>query len=129
MSSAVTTPDGYDNFYLGTDFAEPHISVNPNNPLQYFTAFNTNASYYTMNGLNWFTNNPNYGFSMAGDPVTAYDSLGTLYYDNMYQVGTTIAGTKVAVSTNNGLTWTISGGNTGNDKNWIAADQTGGPFA
>jgi hypothetical protein len=129
MSSAVTTPDGYDNFYLGTDFAEPHISMNPLNPLQYFTAFNTNASYYTMNGLNWFTNNPNYGFSMAGDPVTAYDSLGTLYYDNMYYSGTNIAGTKVAVSTNNGLTWTISGGNTGNDKNWIAADQTGGPFA
>jgi hypothetical protein len=129
MSSVVTTSDGYDNFFLGNDFAEPHMSVNPNNPLQYFTAFNTNATYYTMNGLNWFTNNPNYGFSMAGDPVTAYDSLGTLYYDNMYQSGTSIVGTKVAVSTNNGLTWTISNGNTGNDKNWIAADQTGGPYA
>lgn len=128
-SSVVTTTDGFDNFFLGTDFAEPHISMNPKNPLQYFTAFNTNATYYTMNGYNWATNNPNYGFSMAGDPVTAYDSLGTLYYDNMYQVGTAITGTKVAVSTNNGLTWSIANGNTGNDKNWIAADQTGGPYA
>jgi len=128
-SSVITTADGYDNFFLGTDFAEPHISMNPNNPLQYFTAFNTNATYYTMNGLNWQTNNPNYGFSMAGDPVTAYDSLGTLYYDNMYQSGTSIVGTKIAYSTNNGLTWAISNGNTGNDKNWIAADQTGGPYA
>jgi len=128
-STVVTTPDGYDNFYLGVDFAEPHASMNPNNPLQYFAAYNTNATHYTMNGVDWFINNPNYGFSMAGDPVTAYDSLGTLYYDNMYEVGTTITGTKVAVSTNNGLTWSIANGNTGNDKNWIAADQTGGPFA
>lgn len=128
-SSVVTGADGYDNFYLGTDFAEPHISLNPKNPLQYFAAFNTNATYYTMNGLNWFTNNPNFGFSMAGDPVTAYDSLGRLYYDNMYQSGSSIVGTKIAYSNDNGLTWTISNGNTGNDKNWIAADQTGGPFA
>jgi len=129
-SSVITTSDGYDNFNLGTDFAEPHIALNPNNPLQYFTAFNTNATYYTMNGLNWQTNNPNYGFSMMGDPVTAYDSLGNLYYDNMYGDGaSTIYGTKIAVSSNNGLTWTIVSGNTGNDKNWIAADQTGGPYA
>ena len=28
----VTSSDGFDNFHLGTDFAEPHISANPNNP-------------------------------------------------------------------------------------------------
>ncbi|MCU0371819.1 MAG: T9SS type A sorting domain-containing protein [Ignavibacteria bacterium] len=129
FSVAVTTPDGYDNFFLGTDFAEPHVSLNPKNPLQYFGAYNTNATYYTMNGLNWFTNNPNFGFTMMGDPVTAYDSLGNVYYDNMYGNGTSIYGTKVAVSSNNGLTWSIANGNSGNDKNWIAADQTGGPYA
>lgn len=123
-----TGVDGYDNFFLGTDFAEPHMSINPRDPLQYFAAFNTNATYYTMNGLNWFTNNPVFGFSMAGDPVTAYDSLGTLYYENMYESGTSIVGTKIAVSTNNGLTWSITGGNSGNDKNWIAADQSAGPY-
>lgn len=130
MSSVVTGNDGYDNFFLGTDFAEPHMSVNPKDPLQYFTAFNTNATYYTMNGFNWFTNNPVFGFPMAGDPVTAYDSLGTLYYENMTEDGSgNIIGTKIAVSTNNGLTWSITGGNSGNDKNWIAADQSAGPYS
>ena len=125
-----TGADGYDNFFLGTDFAEPHMSVNPNNPLQYFAAFNTNATYYTMNGLDWFRNNPVFGFPMAGDPVTAYDSLGTLYYENMTEDGAgNIIGTKLAVSTNNGLTWSITNGNTGNDKNWIAADQSAGPYS
>ncbi|MCX6158061.1 MAG: T9SS type A sorting domain-containing protein [Ignavibacteriae bacterium] len=130
-SSVVTTADGYDNFFLGVDFAEPHIALNPNNPLQYFTAFNTNATHYTMNGLDWFTNNPTFpGFTMMGDPVTAYDSLGNLYYDNMYGDGASaIYGTKIAVSSNNGLTWSYVSGNTGADKNWIAADQTGGPYA
>jgi hypothetical protein len=32
-SVTITTPDGYDNFFLGTDFAEPHVSLNPKNPL------------------------------------------------------------------------------------------------
>ncbi len=127
--AVVTAPDGYDNFYLGVDFAEPHISVNPLNPLQYFAAYNTNATYYTMNGLDWGRNNPNFGFTMMGDPVTAYDSLGNLYYSNMYGDGTSVYGTKIAVSSNNGQTWSIVGGNSGNDKNWIAADQTGGPYA
>jgi hypothetical protein len=109
MSSA-TTVDGYDNFFLGTDFSEPHMAVNPNNPLQYFAAFNTNGTYYTMNGLNWNTNNPTFpGFTMMGDPVIAYDSLGAVYYENMYGNGTSIFGTQIAVSTNNGLTWIRTG--------------------
>ena len=36
----ITTSDGFDNFNLGTDFAEPHVTQNPNNPLQYFGAYN-----------------------------------------------------------------------------------------
>jgi len=126
----VTNSVGFENFFLGVDFAEPHMSVNPQNPLWYFTAFNTNATHYTLNGANWLTNNPVFGFTMMGDPVTAYDSLGNVYYDNMYGDGSNVFGTKIVKSTNNGQTWLPSvSGNTGNDKNWIAADQTGGPYA
>ncbi|MBM4159293.1 MAG: T9SS type A sorting domain-containing protein [Ignavibacteria bacterium] len=123
----VTSPEGYDNIFLGVDFAEPHMSMNPLNILQHFTAFNINATHYTMNGLDWFSNNPNLP-SPAGDPVTAYDSIGNLYYMNM--TGSTIIGCYVVKSTDNGQSWfppvfAISG----NDKNWIACDQTGGPYA
>ncbi|MCB0722690.1 MAG: T9SS type A sorting domain-containing protein [Ignavibacteriae bacterium] len=129
-SDVITDDDGYDNIFLGTDFAEPHISMNPRNPLQSFTAFNTNGTHATIDGYNWFTNNPNFGVPISGDPVTAYDSLGNLYYDNMRNSGGNIIGTQVAKSTNNGQTWvgTVTG-NTGNDKNWIAADQSTGPYA
>lgn len=124
----VTTSDGYDNFFLGVDFAEPHISSNPLNPLQFFTAFNTNATHYTLNGHDWFINNPVLP-SPAGDPVTAYDSLGNLFYENMYP-SSSISGCYVVTSTDNGVSWkTPVIAISGNDKNWIAADQTGGPFA
>ncbi len=67
---------------------------------------------------------------MSGDPVTAYDSLGNLYYENMYNSGGNIIGCKVIKSTDNGATWTSSvTAISGNDKNWIAADQTAGPYA
>ena len=129
-STIVTGADGYDNFVLGTDFAEPHVAVNPRNPLQYFTAFNTNNTYYTMNGLDWYRNNPTFpGFTMMGDPVVAYDSLGNVYYENMYGDGNNIFGTQIAVSSDNGLNWTYTAGNSGNDKNWIAADQSAGPYS
>jgi len=126
----ITNPFGFDNFFLGTDFAEPHLSGHPQNPVWYFTAFNTNATHYTLNGADWFINNPVFGATMMGDPVTAYDSLGNLYYENMYGDGNNVFGTRIIKSTNNGQTWqTAVNGNTGNDKNWIAADQTGGPYA
>jgi hypothetical protein len=129
-SDAVTDEDGYDNIYLGNDFAEPHISMNPRNPLQSFTAFNTNGAHATIDGFNWFSNNPNFGVPISGDPVTAYDSLGNLYYENMRNSGGTIIGTQIIKSTNNSQTWlTPVTGNTGYDKNWIAADQTTGPYA
>jgi len=34
----ITSNEGFDNFYLGVDFAEPHMSANPNNPTEYFNA-------------------------------------------------------------------------------------------
>ena len=122
---------GYDNFNIGTDFAEVHMVTNPNNPLQSIAAWNTTGgakSYATLNGLDWFaTVSPNWGQQMRGDPVMAYDSLGNSYFDNMY--GSSILGTVTAKTTNNGLSWAgVAFGNIGNDKNWIAADQTGGPY-
>lgn len=126
----VTDDDGYDNFYLGVTFAEPHITMNPRNPLQSFTAFNTNTAFSSQNGYEWVGNNPSFGVPLAGDPVTAYDSLGNLYYDNMRTVGGNIVGTQLVRSTNNGVSWPLSvAANIGYDKNWIAADQTTGPYA
>ncbi len=128
MPSEVITIDDFDNFYLGVDFAEGHIAGNPMDPKQFFTAFNTDGPHYTNNGFNWFDSNPSWGSSMRGDPVVAFDGDGKLYYENMY--GSSIQGCKVVVSDNNGQTWdpaviAISG----NDKNWIAADQSNGPYA
>jgi hypothetical protein len=123
---APVTVGDYDNFNLGNDFAECHISVNPRNPVQFFCAYNINGTHYTQNGYDWSVNNPSFGSTPRGDPVTAYDSLGNLYYENMYG---SISGTKVVKSTNNGQTWqTWVYANSGNDKNWICADQTAGPY-
>lgn len=125
MSDPVTDADGYDNFYLGVDFAEGHISMNPNNPQQMFVAYNINNTWYTNNGHDWYRNNPSFP-SSSGDPVTAYDGAGNLYYDNMKSP---ISGTWVVKSTNNSTTWSSAlTFNTGNDKNWIAADQTNGSY-
>ena len=123
----VVTVDGYDNFNIGVDFAEPHMSVNPNDPLQYFNAFNINGAHRTYNGLDWVSSTPGFGTSVQGDPVTAYDSLGNLYY--MQMIGN-ITNAKVIRSTDNGQTWT-AGANavSGGDKCWMAADQTSGPYA
>ena len=125
---APVTVGDYDNFNIGTDFAECHISANPMNPLQFFTAYNINGPHHTENGYDWAINYPTFPAGTRGDPVTAYDSLGNLFYENMY--GSSIQGTYIAKSTNNGQSWsTAVHGNTGFDKNWFAADQTGGPYA
>lgn len=130
----ITTADGFDNFDLGVDSAEPHMSANPLNPLWIFNAFNTNRTHRTTNGHDWTFLSPSFGAGavMRGDPVTAYDSLGRLYYENMYSLtsGGSIVGCKVMTSTNNGANWTAAvTAIDGVDKNWIACDQTSGPFA
>ncbi|MBE2254799.1 MAG: T9SS type A sorting domain-containing protein [Ignavibacteria bacterium] len=127
-TQVITDADGYDEFYLGNAFAEPHISMNPNDNKQLFAAYNTNATWRTMDGLDWDVVNPSIP-GAAGDPVTAFDSLGRLYYDNMYAPGGSIIGTKLAYSDNNGNNWlSIVDANVGYDKNWIAADQSAGPY-
>jgi hypothetical protein len=123
---SVVTIEDFDNFDLGVDFAECHISENPLIPGQYFVAFNINGTHYTLNGIDWQRSNPLFPNS-AGDPVTAYDSLGKLYYDNMKSP---ITGTWIVSSTDNGTSWaTPVSANVGNDKNWIVADQTNGPYS
>jgi hypothetical protein len=121
------TVNGFDNFNIGTDFAEPHMSHNPLNPTQQFHAFNINGAHRTYEGHEWIFSTPSFNGSVAGDPLTSYDGLGNLYYQSMMSP---ITGAKVIKSTNNGQTWgtavvAISGG----DKNWMACDQTTGPFA
>jgi hypothetical protein len=128
--AVVTDPNGYDNFNLGVAFAEPHLVQNPNNPLQYFTSWNTNTAFRTNDAFNWTISAPPFGASTYGDPVNAYDSLGNLYYENMSGSGT-IQNCRVIRSTNNGTTWLSPSviAITGVDKNWMAADQTSGPYA
>ncbi|MEJ2103963.1 MAG: T9SS type A sorting domain-containing protein [Ignavibacteriaceae bacterium] len=100
----VITVNGYDDFNLGVDYAEAHVTQH-----------------------NWLHSSPPFGTSPAGDPCTAYDGAGNLYYETMYG---SISGCKVIVSTDNGATWSASVTSVaGYDKNWMAADQTSGPYA
>jgi photosystem II stability/assembly factor-like uncharacterized protein len=127
--TVITDEQGFDNFDLGVDFAEPHMSSNPLNPLQYFNAFNTNGTHHTEDGHDWTTNNPAFP-TTAGDPASAYDSLGNLYYMTMRtDAGGGIIGTWVVKSTNNGASWGPAVASVaGFDKCWMAADQTSGPY-
>jgi type IX secretion system substrate protein len=131
--SMLVTLNGFDNIFLGTDFGEPYIATNPRNPLNSMCAFNINVAYYTIDGFNWFRNTPTFpGFSVIGDPVMAYDSVGTLYYVQLYQNGSTY-GICTRKSSDGGQTY----GNTYNiwattaglaDKEWVTCDQSNGPY-
>ena len=123
----VITVDGYDDFNLGVDFAEPHVTQNPLNPLQYFGAYNINGAWRTHDGQDWISSSPGFGASPNGDPLTTYDGSGNLYYETMYGG---VTGCRVIRSTNNGNTWTTGViAVSGFDKNWMVADQTSGPNA
>lgn len=127
FAPALITIGDYDNFDMGTSQAEPHISQNPRNPLWNFCAYNINTSYRTLDGgMTWTPTSVSFP-SAAGDPITAYDSLGNLFYDNMKSP---ITGTWTVRSTDGGVTWAAGvSANVGNDKNWLCADQTGGPYS
>jgi hypothetical protein len=132
--SSVVITNGFDNIFLGTDFGEPYIATNPRDVLNSICAFNINNLYYTLDGYNWTKNNPTFpGFSVIGDPVMAYDSLGTCYYAQLYQNGATY-GITVTKSTNKGVSWvgttSVYSTTVGlSDKEWITADQTAGPYS
>lgn len=123
----VLTVDNWDNFGLGIDFGENNMSNHVGNPAWYFTAYNINGTHHTENGLDWIVSNPTW-INMAGDPVSCYDSIGNLFYINLF--GDPIQGAKVVRSNTNGQSWeTPVIAATGNDKCWITCDQTNGPFA
>jgi Secretion system C-terminal sorting domain len=133
QSTVVTASDGYDNFFLGTDFGEPHVATNPNDPRNSVTAYNINDFFVTLNGLDWVSKNVSFNGLQIGDPVLTYDSIGNLYYAQLYQSGT-LYGIYVAKSTDKGLTfsapvsvWSSTVGLS--DKEWLVADQTGGPYS
>ncbi len=128
-TSTVITIGNWDNFNLGIDSGSCNMAANPSIPTWYFTAYNTNTAHQSENGLNWESEGPDFGATMMGDPVVAYDSLGNLFYGNMF--GTNIiVGLKVMKSSDNGTTWGPGiTALTGTDKPWIACDQTNGPNA
>jgi len=131
MATVVTIGD-YDNFKLGVDFAECSITANPLNPTEMYAVWNITGTaggkgYRTTNGYDWTTSSPSWT-GMSGDVVVTSDSAGRLIYENMY--GASIQGCKVATSANFGQTWDpVVIAISGNDKNWIAADQTGGAYS
>jgi hypothetical protein len=127
FAPALITINDFDNFDMGTSTAEPHITQNPRNPLWNFCAYNINTCWRTLDGGMTWTGTAVPFSGTSGDPVTAYDSLGRLFYDNMKSP---VTGTWTNRSTDGGVTWgTAVSANVGNDKNWIAADQTGGPYS
>lgn len=118
----ITDAQGFDNFDVGIHNAEQWITQNPNNSLQMIFGVNSTNWYHSEDGLAWTYNNPTP--SSSGDPIAAYDSLGNGYAQLLG------SGNRVWRTTNNGVTWTggipsVPGG----DRNTLAADQTGGPFA
>ena len=127
--STVITIGNYDNFNMGIDLAENNMAENPALPVWFYTAYNTNTAHHTEDGYNWATVAPNFGTSLAGDPVVAYDSLGNVFYENLYPASG-IAGAKVIRSSDNGVTYgTAVTAVNGNDKCWLTCDQTNGPYA
>lgn len=123
---AVVTVNDYDNWDLGVDLQEPHMSVSPINPTWFFNAYNINNAHRTLDGETWTNFTPSVPGS-SGDPWTTYDSLGNLYYETMKSP---VTGCWVIKSTNGGVTWGAAvSGPVGNDRNTMVADQTAGPYS
>jgi hypothetical protein len=136
VNSTVITINGFDNFYLGNDFGEPYIAVNPTDPKKQVCAYNTNSFYYTLNGIDWIRGNPNFpGYVVVGDPVMTFDNSGNLFYVTLHSPNVSAGpwGIVVGKSTDNGVSWAnyyqahyTTGGL--DDKEWVTADVTGGPY-
>ncbi|MBM2840923.1 MAG: C-terminal target protein [Bacteroidetes bacterium] len=121
----ITTSDGYDNFDVGVNNAEQHMSSNPNNPVQLIFGVNGSGTPWRHSedgGLTWAISTP--PGTNSGDPWSAYDSTGTVYVQWLSG-----SNNPVFRSSNNGVTWL--GGVTsspGSDRNTMAVDQTSGPY-
>ena len=126
----------FDNYMISTNngFAETDIAVNPRNPLNMVTTDNritgyarTRWIYYTLDGgVTWIPTV--FGGTNAGDPVLCADSLGNFY---LALLGSSVTTIVVYKSANGGATWTFAGQTPSVsqlDKEWIAADQTGGTY-
>lgn len=129
---AIISVGPFDNYQISTTngFAETDIAVSPRNPNLFVASDNrvtgfsgTPLVYYsTDGGVNWGNTSIS---SNQGDPVFCADSLGNFYLAVLNN------GIRLLKSTNNGVSWTNLGNivtNANADKEWIAADQTGGPF-
>jgi Secretion system C-terminal sorting domain len=132
----VVIPVGaFDNYQVSSSggFLETDICVNPFNPLNFVCTDNriiTGANYVyntTNGGVNWAS--PTISTNQ-GDPAFTADSLGNFY---LVTLNLAVNGFVVYKSTNLGVSWSPTpflpgGGVTSIDKEWIAADQTNGPF-
>ncbi|KAA0211728.1 T9SS type A sorting domain-containing protein [Ignavibacteria bacterium CHB1] len=137
-TDAVVSVGPFDNIEvtLSPGFAETTIAVNPRDPLNFVATDNgsvmssLNMYYTTDGGRNWTRTST---FFNAGDPVVCFDSLGNAYYCAMRQSGGQIVAIRVYKSTNKGANWVNLGDafvqSGGVDKEWMVADQTGGPYS
>lgn len=129
---AVISVGPFDNYQVSTTngFAETDIAVNPRNHNNFVASDNrvtgfsgTPLIYYTTDGgVTWLSTSIS---SNQGDPVFCADSLGNFYCAVLN------SGIRLLKSTNGGASWTNLGNivsNANADKEWIAADQTTGPF-
>ncbi len=130
---AITISVGaFDNYQVSTTngFAETDIAVNPRDPLNFVASDNrvtgfagTPWVYFTTNGGVTWGNTAI--ASNQGDPVFCADSLGNFY------LAVLSSGIRMLRSTDKGVSWTNLGNinnNANSDKEWIAADQTGGIY-
>ncbi len=129
---AVISVGAFDNYQVSTNngFAETDIAVNPRDVNNFVASDNrvtgfsgTPWVYYTTNGGVTWGNTAI--ASNQGDPVFCADSLGNFY------CAVLSSGIRLLKSTDKGVTWTNLGNivsNSNADKEWIAADQTNGPY-
>jgi hypothetical protein len=116
--------NGFSNFFLGTNYAEPYIATNPRDSLNTICSF-IYGSYYTLDGVNWNS----IGMLNSMDPFLTFDSIGNAYY--VPAPPWNYVNYAVRKSTDKGITWQftyqILNGYT--DKPCICAVQSGGMFS
>jgi len=114
-------------------FCETTIAVNVRNPLNLVATDNritgfagSRFIYYTTDGgVSW--SSMIFPYNNAGDPAFCSDSLGNFY---LAVLNPSVTGIAVYKSSTGGSSWTpmATAGSSGLDKEWIAADVTGGTY-